>query len=173
MYTVLFGMLTLIGLNAPAEETQSIEWLSWEEMIERQQEEPKKVMVDIYTDWCGWCKKLNKDVFQNQVITGIINKYYYAVKMDGEYSEDIEFEGTTFKFVASGRRGYHELPAALMQGKMSYPTVVFLDEEIRVIQPLPGYRGASEYEGILAYFGSGAYTDTEFETFLASYESGL
>ena len=148
-----------------------IEWLSWDEAVKRMEKEPRKIMIDVYTDWCGWCKKMDATTMKDPMIAQLMNENWYAVKMDGEQKEDIEFKGRTYKFVAQGRRGYHELPAEMMNGRMSYPTLVFLDENYGVIQPLPGYRQAPELEKILAYFGGDFYKSTSWETFQKEYKS--
>jgi thioredoxin-related protein len=160
--------------TAPKEEKATppaIEWLTWDEATRRMEKEPRKIMVDVYTDWCGWCKKMDASTMKDPTVVQIIQEQYYAVKMDGEYKGDIDFKGRTFKFVASGRRGYHELPAELMQGKMSYPTLVFLDEDYGIIQPLPGFKQARQLEPILAYFGGDFYKSTSWEDFQAKYKS--
>lgn len=82
---------------------------------------------------------------------------YYLVKLDAEQKEEIEFKGNTFKFIARGRRGYHELAAALLQGRLSYPTTVFLDEEFRVITPVPGFRQAPEFMKIARFVAEEEY----------------
>ncbi len=154
---------------APQEQQESIEWLNWDQAVERMKSDPRKIMVDVYTDWCGWCKRMDATTMKDPGVVKIINEKYYAVKMDGERKEDITFRGRTYKFVAQGRRGYHELPAELMSGKMSYPTLVFLDEEFAIIQPLPGYQQAIMLEQVLAYFGGGHYKSTPFDDFRATY----
>jgi thioredoxin-related protein len=102
-----------------------------------------------------------------------INENYYAVKFDAEQKEDITILDNTFKFVGEGKKGYHELAVALLQGKLSYPTTVFLDEQFGMIQPVPGYLDASGIEPILAYFASDAFKDTEWPTFEKDYKSKL
>jgi len=91
--------------------------------------------------------------------------------MDGEHKDPITLGGKEFKFVENGRRGYHELPAELMQGRMSYPTLVFLDESMNLIQPLPGYQTAKDLEPILAYLAENHFKTTEWEKFAASYQT--
>lgn len=150
-------------------EKEEIEWLDWNEAAARMEKEPRFIMVDVYTDWCGWCKRMDATTMQDAGVIKLVNEKFYAVKMDGEGREDITFRGRTYQFKANGRRGYHELPAELMSGKMSYPTLVFLDKEFAIIQPLPGYQEAPFLEKVLAYFSSGSYTSVPFEDFRAKY----
>ncbi|MEM0998664.1 MAG: DUF255 domain-containing protein [Bacteroidota bacterium] len=159
--------------TSPAEmqKVQGIEWLTWNQAVERMEKEPRKIMVDVYTDWCGWCKRMDASTMKDPTIVQLVQDQYYAVKMDGEHKGNIDFKGRTYKFVASGRRGYHELPAELMNGKMSYPTLVFLDENYGIIQPLPGYKAANQLEPILAYFGGNFYQNTAWEQFQKEYKS--
>lgn len=164
--------LLMLGLGASAQNA-AVEWSNWDQAVAKMQKAPRKIMVDVYTDWCGWCKKMDAGTMQDKGIIELLNKHFYAVKMDGEAKNDIVFKGRTYKFVASGNRGYHELPAELMNGKMSYPTLVFLDEQYGIIQPLPGYLDAKSLEPILAYFGTDGYKKTSWEAFSASYKSSV
>jgi len=150
-----------------------VQWLTWEQAMEKSKVEKRKLVVDIYTDWCGWCKKMDKATFQNDKIARYINDNYYAVKMDGESRKEIVFNDKVYKYQKSGRRGYHELPAALMQGKMSYPTVVFLDETFNVIQPIPGFQNAQNFELIMTYFAGDHYKNTPWKAYQRSYQSQL
>lgn len=162
---VLF--MALIGFNATAQE---VKWLSWSEAAElaTTAENPKKVFVDIYTDWCGWCKKMDKDTFQNAEVAAYMAENFYMVKLDGEGKEDIEFKGKVFKFVPSGRKGYHEFAAALMQGKMSYPTTVFLDEKMNILSPVPGYQKPKPFLNIAKYFGDDIYKEKDWKAYSES-----
>lgn len=83
---------------------------------------------------------MDKDTFQNAEVAEYMSKNYYMVKLDGEGKEPIVFRGKTFKFVPSGRNGYHEFAAALMQGKMSYPTTIFLDEKMNMLSLFPAIK---------------------------------
>jgi len=145
---------------------QEINWMSWDEAVAltTTEENPKKIFVDIYTDWCGWCKKMDKDTFQNPKVAAYMSEHYYMVKMDAEGKEPIHYQGKDFKFVPSGKRGYHELAAALLQGRMSYPTVVFLDEERNMLSPVPGYQKVKPFLKIARYFGDNVYKDKDWKS---------
>ena len=86
-----------------------------------------------------------------------MNSTFYMVKFNAESKDDINIKGMTFSFVSSGRRGYHELAVALTQGKLSYPTVVFLDSELNMITPLPGFRTAEPFLQIATFIGNNIY----------------
>lgn len=146
---------------------QEVKWLSWDEAAKLAETEknPKKIFIDVYTDWCGWCKKMDKDTFQNAKVAEYMSKNYYMVKLDGEGKEPIVFRGKTFKFVPSGRNGYHEFAAALMQGKMSYPTTIFLDEKMNMLSPVPGYQKPEPFLKIAKYFGEDIHKEKDWNTY--------
>jgi len=158
--------IALIGTSVTAQE---VTWLSWNEAAElaNTDKTPKKIFVDVYTDWCGWCKKMDKDTFQNEEVAAYMEANFYMVKFDGEGKEEIEHKGKTFKFVPSGRKGYHEFAAALMNGKMSYPTVVFLDEDLNMLSPVPGYQKPKPFLNIAKYFGDDIYKEKDWKTYTA------
>ena len=149
---------------------EQVEWLTFAEAVERNTETPKMIFIDVYTDWCGWCKRMDKTTFSNPKVVATMKQYFHAVKFDAEQRDSIVLGETVYRYQPGGRRGVHELAVALLQNRMSYPTVVFLDEGFNMVQPLAGYRTAKEMEPILAYIGSKAFVDQEFEVFQASRE---
>ncbi len=116
---------------------------------------------------------MDKNTFSQPVIAQYLNDNFYAVKLDAEQEEDISFRDQTFKFVPSGKKGYHQLAAALLNNKLSYPTVVFLDEDFNMIQPLPGYQKPDRFEMIVKFIGSDGYKNTEWSTWESEFESSL
>ena len=164
------GTSYLVEEKAPQTEVK-VNWLTFEEALEKSKIEKRKIFIDVYTDWCGWCKVMDKKTFSEANIASYLNENYYPVKLDGEQKEDITFRNHTFKFVPNGRRGYHELAAWLLQGKLSYPTVVFLDEDFNLIQPLPGYREPKDFHPILTFFGEDQHKSMAWKDYQRIYES--
>jgi len=153
-----FILLALVALvNSLSAQAQEIKWLTWEEAQARNAKEPRKFIVDVYTQWCGWCKKMDKATWEQPEITKYINANYYPVKFDAETKEDINFNNKVFKYVRSGTSGYNELAVEITFGKLSYPTIVFLDETMNVIQPIPGYKDPASLDKIMKYFAEDYY----------------
>ena len=123
-----------------------------------------------HASWCGWCKKMDASTFSDPAVAKMLGEHFYNVKLDAEQKEPIRFNEYTFNYVANGRRGYHELAASLLNGKLSYPTVIFLNEKFEIIQVLPGYRTADEFLKIATFIGEDHYLTTSWTDFVASYK---
>jgi len=110
---------------------------------------------------------MEEKTFSDDKIIKLLNTEYYAVRFDAEGKEPVNFKGKTYKFVPQGRNGYHELAAVLMRGKLSYPTSVFLDENLNLITTLPGYVTPDKMEPILKFIGEGHYRNQTFQEYMA------
>ena len=168
---VVFTALLFLGNTPPTEENKKVQWISFEEAVAKARVTPKKIFIDVYTDWCGWCKRMDANTFSHPDIAQYMNENFYCIKFDAEQKEDVVLGNQTFKFVPQGPKGYHQLAAALLQNKMSYPTVVFLDEGFNMITPVPGYRDPAGMDALLKYFAEDHYKDTDINKFLQEYSS--
>jgi len=146
-------------------EPVGVQWLSIEEAMILQKGEKRKIFVDVYTDWCSWCKKMDQSTFTDPEVAAYLNSHYYPVRFNAEQTESIEYKDKTYRFVRNGTRGFHELSAEWLQNRLSFPTVVFLDENLNLIQPLPGYQDAEKLQVVLEYFGTDSHRKTPWETF--------
>lgn len=152
---------------------QEVEWYTFKEAVEKNKTNPKKILIDVYTDWCGWCDKMEEETFNHPEIAKYINKHFYAVRFDAESSEEITFRGKTFKKEGNKKRSPHQLAAALLQGKMSYPSVAYLNEDNQLITAVPGYYGPKDMEVLLKYFVQEEYKNQKFKDFQDSYKHSL
>lgn len=164
------GMLFSAGARLMAQDDTSIEWMTWQDAIEKSKVQKKKFLVSIYTDWCGWCRRMDANTFSNPEIVRYINKYYYAIKFNGGSRDEIEWKGKVYKYVSNGKRGYHQLAAEIMQGQIAYPTVVFLNEKMEVIQPIPGYKEPDQFEIIMNYFAGNHYKTTPWRKYAEDFK---
>ena len=157
------GMIFISSFSRLEDEPETIRWYTWEEATKLSESHPKKLLIDIYTDWCGWCKKMDKETFTNAEIIRLVNKDFYAIKLDAEQKEYIQYKEFTFKFnAAHGRKGAHELAVSLLDGKMGYPSLVYLDENHNRITISPGYKVVDGLKQELAYISEGHYARMTF-----------
>jgi len=172
-FTSNIGLILLLcfGLSTVTSAQNKVKWLSWEDALSANSKKKKKILVDIYTEWCTWCKKMDKATFQKDKVAKHINTNFYAVRFDAETRRDIDFNGKTYKYIRNGRKGYHELAAAITQGQLSYPTVVFLDEDLALIQPIPGFQDEKTFEMIMTYFSNNSYKSTPWASFTRAYRT--
>lgn len=167
-YLYLTGIILLLATWSISAQNK-IKWNTWEDAVEKSKKVKKKIFVDIYTDWCGWCKKLHKTTFAENHIAKYINENYYPVRFNAEMKESVTLKGVEYKFVNNGRRGYHELAVYLLQGQMSYPSAVFLDEDFNLIQAIPGFQDSNKFEVIITYFGTNSHKSTPWSKFMNQY----
>ncbi|MBX2904367.1 MAG: DUF255 domain-containing protein [Chitinophagales bacterium] len=169
---VLF--LSVTSFKSPkTTEGGGIKWLTWEQAQAAQKVKPKKIVVDVYTDWCGWCKRMDATTFSHPEIVKYVNEHYYAVKFNAEQRQPIVFNGKEYKFIGQGSRGYHELAAFIMNNKMSYPTTVYLDEQLSILSPVPGYLEPATFEMILSYFATNAFRNTQWEQYQNTFKGKI
>jgi thioredoxin-related protein len=142
-----------------------VKWLTLEQAIEKNKVEKRKIFIDVYTDWCGWCKHMDSTTFNQSAVANYLNEHFYPVKFNAEQQNDIVFKDKTWKFVKNGSRGHHELAANWLNNRLSFPTTVFLDENLNTIQPLGGYLDAAKMEAIINYFGTDSHRTTPWESY--------
>lgn len=173
---VLFATTAFV-LNRPSMKTdnatktekaavaKTINWMSWDEMVEAQKTTKKKVIIDVYTDWCGWCKHMDKTTFVDSTVVDYINENLYAVKLDAETKKEYKFNGHTFRYIQQGRKGINELAYSLLEGKLSYPSIVYLNEKFARIVISPGYKDVNTMLNEVKYVGEEIYNDTTWEEY--------
>lgn len=143
-----------------------IKWMSWDEAVALNKLKPKKIIVDVYTNWCGWCKVMDRETFTKPDIIQYVNDNYYAVKLNAEQKEDIIFDGKTFSFVASGNGGYHSFAATLLDNNMGYPTLVYLTERFERVVISPGFKKPDQLMKELKFTGENAYAKMTWDEYM-------
>ncbi len=141
--------------------TTEIKWLSYDEAAKLTAKKPRKIFIDVYTDWCGWCKRMDKTTMQDAKVIEYMNKKFYAVKLNAESGKKIVYKGQTMT--------EQELAAQIFHAT-SFPTTVYLDEGENLLQPLAGYLEPDVLTKILHYFGDDYYKNTSWDDFQVSYK---
>ncbi|WP_179343722.1 thioredoxin family protein [Winogradskyella ursingii] len=142
---------------------QEINWVTLEEAVALQKKEPKKIMMDVYTNWCGPCKMLDKNTFQNPDVVNYINTNYYAVKFNAEGNSKVTYKDKTFSnpnydpAKANRRNSPHDFTRYLKV--RAYPTMAFFDEEANFITPISGYLKPQQLELYLRLFKTDKYKE--------------
>lgn len=168
--TTILLSFSFMNIEEPkVEDADLVKWYTWEEAIELNKKNPKKIFIDIYTEWCGWCKRMDKTTFNQKDVANYLNTYFYPVKMDAEMKREIQYQGFTFDYISQGRRGYHTLAASLLNNKLSFPSCVAMDEKVDRITIIPGYREADAMMVILRFIKEEKYKTMTF----AEYEKSL
>jgi len=169
----LFIFLLLFIANIRA---QTVNWMSLDEAFEAQKKVPKEIIVDVYTNWCGPCKLLDKNTFGNPDVANFINEHFYAVKLNAEGSEKVSFQGNTFENpgydpAKKGRNATHQFTRFL--GVSGYPTILFFDDAGHYLTPLVGYQRPQQLELYLKLFYDELYksltTQEDFNAFSKSF----
>jgi len=166
---LLFLGVVFLGLNLSAQD--SIKWHSIDQAIQLASQEPRVLVIDVYTDWCGWCKRMDATTFSDPEVVELMNKHFYPVKLDAEGKDDIVIGDRTYKFVDNGRRGYHEIAAVVTGGRLSYPTISYVDAQGKVLEAAPGYKTADQFRVYLSFYAEGAYKSQTFDEFSAAYSA--
>lgn len=160
-----FGLILVLfaGQACNAQETQGIRWMSFEEAVRLNDKAPKKIFIDVYTGWCGWCKRMDASTFKDSAIVNYMNQHYYSVKLDAETRDTLHFRDKAFVYRAEYKA--NELALSLLNGKMGYPSFVIMDEQYAILTPLSGFHTTEQLTPYLTYFATNTYKTTKWEEY--------
>ena len=159
--------------------SQEINWMSLKDVTEAQKTNPKNVLIDVYTNWCGPCKLMDSNTFSNTDIIRIINENYYAVKFNAEGNETVKFMNKVFtnpdfdSTKTQRRNSSHQFTQFL--GVNAYPSTLFFDSEMNYLTPVKGYLNPKQIEIYLLLFKDDTYKDVksqdDFDNFIKNFKS--
>jgi len=166
---VLFGLVLVLCSLAAFKKNDSTEWISLDEAQKQLNITKKPVLIDLYTDWCGWCKVMDKQTYSNKKVAEYLKQKFYTVKVNAESTEKINWMGKQFMF----NRQYktNEFAMYLTQGQLSYPTTVIIPTDGSGPQAIPGFLKPADFELIVKYFGENKYGNVPFEEFRKGFKT--
>ena len=149
------------------EENSPVKWLSFDELEEAMKKNPKKILVDIYTDWCVYCRMLDDKTLQNKEIADFLNTYFYCVKLNAEKSGKVNFNDETYQLLSHDGAAMHELSIALYgkSDEVAYPALILLNENYEILFRHVGYIKSKELSPLLEFLGKDIYKDQSWEDF--------
>ena len=150
-------------------EKEKINWLTMDELNVKMKAEPKPVLIDIYTNWCYWCKVMDKKTYNNSKVVSYINQHFYAARVNAETKEPVIWNNKSYNYDASNKVNDFALYAT--QGQLAFPNTVIFPEKENVPAAIPGFMAPKEIEVILKYFGEGYYKTQNFNEYSASFKA--
>lgn len=172
MRKLMFLTFVFISTFTYSQNTSKVKWYSIEEALELNKTNPKKIMIDVYTDWCVWCKRMDQSTFSNPVIAAYLNKNYYPVKFNAESSKPIVFGGKTY-IKPEGTRTTHQFAVTLLNGKISYPSIAYLDKNLVLLGAIPGFQQPKKMELILNFIANDLFKTTTMEEYEKTFVSKI
>lgn len=137
-YCLVMLSIVLCTRAAGAQNKSQVQWISFEQLEDSLRVNPKSVFISLFTEWCTYCRKMEKEVFTKPAVTQVLNDKYYAVKMDAETTDTIRFDGQQFvnRHRTKRKKGIHELATLLGQrnGQFTPPTMLVLDPTFTIKQ---------------------------------------
>ncbi len=149
-------LIILLGTTAVlAGDKAELKWRKFDAGVAEAKKAKKKILIDVYTDWCKWCKKLDSEVYTDPKVVDYLNKYYIPVKVNGEGKENLKYKGETIT----------ESGLTQSFGVTGFPTILFMDSNGDAINKLGSFVPADRFLLIIQYIGGEHYKKISFEEF--------
>jgi len=154
MKKIMFVLLVVIFSTLTA--AKNPQWKKFDDGLKQAKQSGKKVLIDVYTDWCGWCKKMDSGTYGDKKVTDYLEKYFVIIKLNAEANETISYSGKKIS------------PAEFSQGMgvNGYPATLFLKSNGEPITILPGYVEADRFIHVLSFIAENHYESKKFTDYL-------
>lgn len=166
---LFFCLIILCSATLKTGSIEKIKWLKMDEVSVKLKEQNKPVLIDLYTDWCYWCKVMDKKTYTNSKVIDYINEHFYSAKVNAEGKDAVNWKEKTYNY--NNQYKINEFALYLTYGQTSFPTTVIIADENSAPIPVAGYMEPKELEKILKYFGEGAYKTMNFPQFEKTFKS--
>ncbi len=170
-YILLFISLLLVQnlKSQTVVEPSLIKWLTVEQADSLFDKNPKPMLIDVYTDWCGWCKHMMKTTFANEGIASYINANFYPVRFNAETFDTLRYQGKIYTNPGIGTKPKHDFAKYILKGRFSFPTIVYSDRKRNLYQ-VPGYMKIKDIEPLLVYFAEDINANVSYDDWKVLYQ---
>src|SRR5574344_1741501 len=175
---LLLGLITMFfscQAFSQKEGKSNVNWINITQLdatLKQNPENQKRIFIDTYTDWCGWCKRMDRDTFEDTLISKIMNHYFICVKFNAETKDEISFGGKTYKNANPERRGATNELAKHFKVN-GYPNFLVLNKDLSIATTIPGYQNAKAFEVIVVFMGGGYDAKYSWEQFQKIYQQDI
>jgi thioredoxin-related protein len=176
LFFAAFVFGTALKAQQPDAEGGLVKWMTLSEAMEKVKTQPRPIIMDFYTDWCGWCKQMMRTTYANPDVAQYLNANFYPVKFNAETRETIEYLGQKYAPVDTSKKSTSTLAIKLLQNKLMYPTTLFLNNfdskknDFAFSMLAQGYLDDKKFEPMLIFTLENAFHNSNYEDFKAQYD---
>ncbi len=166
---LIIFLFSLCSAKVTPSTHDKLDWMNMNELTVKMKSESRPVLIDLYTNWCYWCKVMDKRTYNNSKVISYINDHFYPVKLNAESKEIVKWKDKEYNYNENYK--VNDFTMYVTSGQPGFPTtVIFVDGHTEPVS-IQGYLEPKEIEPILKYFGEGAYKTQNFEMFKSNFKT--
>ncbi len=154
-FVILFVPAAMNAQFLPGQKPENAEglvkWYTFKEAQELNKKNPRPFLIDVYTDWCGWCKHMIKTTYSDPGLANYINTYFYPIKFNAETKDTIEYNGVRYHNESSAPKTPHQLAKKMLGTSLTYPSTIFVNNNFQFNLLTQGYLEVRKIEPLLVF----------------------
>ncbi|MBS1946382.1 MAG: thioredoxin family protein [Bacteroidetes bacterium] len=165
---LFLSALLILFFASTAPKTERVKWISLAEAEASLKKETRPVLIDLYTDWCGWCKVMDKKTYTNKGVINYLQNKFYTVRVNAETREKLVWQEKSYNYDPSYKT--NEFAVYMTHGRLAFPTTIIIPADGSGPQAIPGYLETKDMELILKYFAEGSYNKVPFDEYQKNFK---